>query len=256
MSTQTDSASSPNKSQETARRLNRLAHKVAKNWLLIFNIMLGTFVLLPVAAPIFMYLGLETAGETIHVIYMAFCHQFPQRSYFFFGPQLMYSIDEVAEVWPYTDNPLMLRQFIGSAEMGWKMAWSDRMVSMYGSMWVMGLAFTFFRHRLNPLPWWGMVLLAIPMGIDGTTHAISDLFGLEDSFRYYNGWLADLTNHVFAPSFYAGNDIGSFNWWMRLITGILFGVGCIWLAYPHFERGFYETRREIEIKFEHAGVEL
>jgi hypothetical protein len=30
-----------------------------------------------------------------------------------------------------TDNPLVLRQFVSSPELGWKVAWSDRMISLY-----------------------------------------------------------------------------------------------------------------------------
>jgi hypothetical protein len=29
-------------------------------------------------------------------------------------------------------------------------------------------------------------------------------------------------------TFYAGDDLGTFNWWMRLITGLLFSLGAVW----------------------------
>lgn len=33
----------------------------------------------------------------------------------------------------------VLRQFTGNPQMGWKIAWSDRMVAMFTSLWVFGL---------------------------------------------------------------------------------------------------------------------
>jgi hypothetical protein len=54
--------------------------------------------------------------------------------------------------------------------------------------------------------------------------------------------------------FYAADAIGSFNWWMRLITGIIFGVGIVWLAYPHLEDAFAEVVHDLENKFQQAGL--
>lgn len=249
---------SVSRQKETARKLNRTTYGFAKHWLLFVNIALGIFVILPFVAPVLMYLGLEGPGQAIHVGYMAFCHQFPQRSYFFFGPETMYSLEQVAEVWPDASNPLTLRRFIGNAEMGWKVAWSDRMVSMYGGMFLFGLVYAAIRNRfsIRGLGFLGVILLSIPMAIDGGSHAISDLFGLGEGFRYNNLWLAELTNYAFDMSFYAGNHIGSFNWWMRLITGLLFALGVIWFAFPLLESSFRQTRREIEAKFQHAGLDI
>jgi hypothetical protein len=36
----------------------------------------------------------------------------------------MYSLPEIQTAWQETFNPLILRQFVGNPEMGWKMAWS------------------------------------------------------------------------------------------------------------------------------------
>ncbi len=252
MSTQT----TVDQKRETARRLNRFIYRLAKHWLLIVNVFMGILITLPWLAAVFMYLGWETPGRAIHVGYMALCHQFPQRSYFLFGPQGMYTLDEVAQVWEEVNNPLTLRRFIGTPEMGWKIAWSDRMVSMYGSIFLFGVLYHFVRRRLKPLPFWGFVLFLVPMGIDGITHVISDLYGLTNGFRYHNEWLAQLTNYAFDPLFYSGNGFWSFNWWMRLISGLLFGMGLVWFAYPYLESGFKQTMREIEAKFRNAGVEL
>lgn len=239
-----------------AQRLNRIVYKLAKRWLLIANTLLGILIILPWLAPIFMQLGLETPARVIHVGYMALCHQFPQRSYFLFGPEAMYTLDEVSLVWDNIANPLELRRFIGTPEMGWKVAWSDRMVSMYGALFLFGVLYHFVRDRLKPLPFWGLVLFLMPMGIDGVTHVISDLYGLTNGFRYHNQWLAELTNYAFDPLFYSGNAFWSFNWWMRLLSGIFFGLGVVWFAFPYLESGFKQTQREIEVKFRQANLEL
>jgi uncharacterized membrane protein len=236
----------------------RTSYWLAQHWLLLVNIALGIFVLLPFLAPVFMHWGWETPGRAIHLLYTLFCHQLPQRSYFFFGPQpiTIVTLPEVAAVWPNSDNPLILRQFLGNPDMGWKMAWSDRMVSMYGGIFLFGLLYALLRRVrfINPLPLWGMILFALPMAVDGTTHFVSDFAGLSAGFRYTNAWLAEWTNDAFSPAFYQGDGIGSFNWWMRLFTGLLFAMGLVWLLFPHLEIAFRQTRRELEAKMRHAAL--
>ena len=34
--------------------------------------------------------------------------------------------------------------------MGWKVAWSDRMVSMFTSLWVFGIFWGFFKKKIKP----------------------------------------------------------------------------------------------------------
>lgn len=76
------------------------------------------------------------------------------------------------------------------------------------------------------------------MVMDGTTHFLSDLGGLDSGFRYTNDWLAVLTNHAFAPTFYLGDGLGSFNSWMRWVTGILFAIGSVWWGFPYIDEAF------------------
>ena len=86
------------------------------------------------------------------------------------------------------------------------------------------------------LPWWGFILLLLPMVWDGTTHAISDLAGIGLGFRDTNMWLATLTNNIFPADFYAGDALGSFNFIARFITGLLAGLGIVWFAFPYMFR--------------------
>jgi hypothetical protein len=63
-----------------------------------------------------------------------------------------------------------------------------------------------------------------------------------------------LTYNVFPATFYGGDAFGSFNSWMRLITGILFGLGVVWFAYPRLHQTFNETANQIALKFQKAQV--
>jgi len=92
------------------------------------------------------------------------------------------------------------------------------------------------------------------MVLDGGTHLISDFAGLGNGWHDSNAWLAALTSQAFPAWFYAGDTLGSFNSWMRLITGTLFGLGCVWLAYPYLEEAMRESRNELETKLRRAGV--
>jgi uncharacterized membrane protein len=241
-------------SRSFAISLNRIIHTFAKHWLLLFNVLIGLYVWLPWLAPVFMKLGWESAGNIIYTIYSTQCHQLPERSFFLFGDKFMYSLAEVQAAWRNTNSPFILRQFIGNETMGWKVAWSDRMVSMYTTIFFVGVLHGAFRKWLRPMPLWAFALSTLPMAIDGGTHLISDLAGIGNGFRDSNAWLALITNNAFSPLFYVGDAVGSFNWWMRLITGIIFGVGIVWLAYPHLEDAFAEVTHNIENKFHRAGL--
>jgi uncharacterized membrane protein len=215
-----------------------LLSSISRHWLFWMSIALGIYVGLPFIAPILMKIRWINPAKVIYFIYSFLCHQLPQRSFFLFGDKFTYSLAEVQSAWQNTTNPLILRQFIGSPSMGWKVAWSDRMVSMYTSTWLFGLLWWPLRKRLKHLPWWGLVLFLLPMAIDGTSHLFSDLSGIGQGFRDSNAWLAALTRHAFSTTFYAGDAWGSFNSLMRLLTGILFGIGVVWFGYPYLDEAF------------------
>lgn len=233
---------SPAYGRTPAHILNQAITWACRRWLPIFTVLLALYIGLPWLAPVFMALGWTGAAETIYRIYSTQCHQLPQRSFFLFGETPMLSLDAVQTLWINSENPLVLRQFIGNADVGWKVAWSDRMVYMYTSLLLFGLVYWPLRHRLKPLPWWGLLLFLLPMAADGLTHALSDMMGgLGAGFRFSNNWLIPLTGGVFPDTFYTGDGFGSFNSWMRLITGILFGLGAVWFAYPRLNTAFNDS---------------
>lgn len=206
--------------------------QLRRNWILLFGVIFGLYVGLPFLAPVFIQIGWKNAGNAIYFIYSFLCHQLPERSFFLFGSKFTHSLSEIQAAWQNTTNPAILRKFIGNPAMGWKVAWSDRMVSMFTSMWVFGLLWWLLRKRLPKLPIWGLILLLLPMALDGGTHLLSDFAGIGQGFRDTNQWLAALTQNIFRPLFYSGDSWGSFNSIMRLLTGILFGLGISWFVFP------------------------
>lgn len=211
-------------------------------WLIVFSLTYGTFVVLPFIAPALMHIGWEQPANLIYSFYSFLCHQLPQRSFFLFGQKSSYSLNEIRGAWQDTLNPLLLRQFIGSAEMGWKVAWSDRMASMYGSILPIAWLWYPMRRKVKGLPLWAFLILLVPMALDGGTHLISDLAGLGQGFRDSNEWLVNLTGGIFSQNFYAGDVLGSFNSWMRIITGFLFGLAIIFFTAPLIAQEAFERK--------------
>ena len=213
------------------------------HWLGTFLVIYGLWVFVPFLAPVFMNLGWTGAGKTLYFFYSFFCHQLPERSFFFFGEKSMYSLGEIQSAWQNTANLMILRQFIGNETMGWKVAWSDRMISFYTSVWLFAALWYPFRNKIKTLSWWGFILLLLPMAIDGGTHMVSDFAGIGNGFRDTNAWLAVLTNNAFSATFYAGDALGSFNSLMRFITGLLAGLAIVWFAFPYiFQTQVYDQQ--------------
>jgi uncharacterized membrane protein len=206
---------------------------ISNHWFGIFVIVYGFWIFIPFFAPLFMKLGWDSAGKTIYLIYSFFCHQLPERSFFLFGQKTMYSLSEIQVAWQNSANPMILRKFIGNETMGWKIAWSDRMISFYTSVWLFAVLWWPFRKKMKPLPWWAFALLLLPIALDGGSHAVSDMAGIGLGFRDSNQWLAALTSNIFPATFYAGDALGSFNSWARFFTGVLAGLAIAWLTFPY-----------------------
>lgn len=227
---------------------------VFKHWLAIWLLIFTVFNLLPLLAPVFMHFGLMPVGNFIHDLYQLVSHQFANRSYFFFGKDLMYRPDELPLdlVGDFMNDGTAMAAFRGNPEFGWKMAWSDRLATMFGSGLITAYFFALLRHRPNfrPLSTRWMLILIAPLWIDGLTHYISDFTSLTAGFRYTNGWLGRATNYIFPDFFYLGDDLGSFNSLMRIFTGILLGIGFMaWglgRAEPYFQRNHAILKQRLD----------
>jgi uncharacterized membrane protein len=228
-------------------RTIRITRFFLNYWLVILIIVGGILNILPFLTPIAMRLGWSDVGHTIYSIYAPLCHQMAQRSFFMFGSEAMHNIDRlpVEIMGTIAEDMLSLRSFTGNAELGWKVAWSDRMVYMYGSAWLASIVYwvSSRRQAKKPISLWLLGLLMLPMFLDGVSHVVSDGSGITQGFRYDNIWLADLTGHIMPSSFYSGDAFGSFNSWMRLLSGGLFGIAGAAFALPIIDSQMRRSNR-------------
>lgn len=188
--------------------LDRGVHFLVRHWLLWVNLFIGLYAFLPWLSPLLRVLGWQRLGEAIFLIYRPLCHQ---------KPELSYSLG------------------------GYQVAYCHRDTAIYTALFLGGLVFGLFRRRLRPLPLWAFLLSVVPMAVDGITQAPRAIFP-DWPLRAGNGWAVALTGGVFPAWFYSGDGIGSLNWGLRTVTGILFGLGLAFTVYPHIEK---ETRRTL-----------
>ncbi|MCE5258224.1 MAG: DUF2085 domain-containing protein [Chloroflexi bacterium] len=193
----------------TNRLMTSILHWISLHWLLISNICVGALIVLPVLAPVAMHLGLVGLGDSLYKLFRAACHQLPERSFFLFGRQVLYSLDQLKELLAGAVPP----RFIGNSDIGFKIAVCERDTAIYGSMFLAGLAFNFVR-KLKPIPIKLFIVLILPMAIDGT------------------GALAGLWTST---------------WASRVVTGTLFGTACILLCYPYLQQGMQDIYAETDL---------
>ena len=194
--------------------VDKAIFKLAKHWLVLANLFWGLYVGLPFLAPVLMDAGMTVPAKAIYTIYRPACHQRPERSYFYGGPQAIYSIEELAAAGLDT-NPFARE--IGNEQLGWKVAFCERDVAIYGSIFLMGLVYALFRKRLRArrMRVLHFALFLVPMAIDG----VLQLFSFYES-----------------------------TWLMRSLTGAIFGIGAVLFAYPYVDEGFADVRRTINSK--------
>jgi uncharacterized membrane protein len=185
------------------RFANRLVLGIAHHWLAIFNLAWGLYIGLPWLAPILLHLGYATPARLIYAFYSFMCHQLPDHSYFLFGPYLTPDLATLEQNGMGVGlNLFEQREFIGNLALGYKVAICQRDVAIYGAVLLAGLAFALLRRRLGALHWRWYLVLLVPIALDGGLQMI----GLHES-----------------------------NWFLRSLTGALFGIASVWLAYPYIE---------------------
>ncbi len=201
--------------------VDRFAVFVAQHWLWLANLFLFLFAGLPFLAPVLMRYGLVEPAKWIYTLYSLNCHQLAYRSFFFFGAQIAYAPEQLTALFAAPkDDLLYWRDFLGNAQLGYKMAWCERDAAMYVSLFAAALLFALVRTRLRPLAWRVYALLLAPLAVDGVTQ----LFGWRES-----------------------------DYILRTITGVLFGIGSVWLAFPHVESAMRDTERQARTQYEHAS---
>jgi uncharacterized membrane protein len=202
---------------------------LARHWLLLVNLFFLLYVGLPFLAPLFLAAGFTGIANTLYRLYGLTCHQIPSRAYYIAGEQV---------------------------------AVCHRDVAIYLSILAGGLLFGLLRHRLKPLPAGWYLILVLPMALDGGLQLLSEwqalislagvwLLGIialggvtvllyrqkKLTWHWYlilgSGLLILLYLQFVGP--YSSNLL------RRTITGTLFGLATVWLAYPYFEEAARET---------------
>lgn len=159
-------------------RLGRAVFRVGA-FLLVYwvHIITGFFGLICLAAlstPVLSYLGLDSVAKPMFFALHLICGQIPSHSFYIAGHEVGLCVHCLA---------------------------------IYSAMFATSLIFALNRKRLVGLPWWLLILFALPLAYDG----FSQMFGLRES-----------------------------TWEIRLVTGVIFGVGATWFALPLINRGLKE----------------
>ncbi|HEX6605340.1 MAG TPA: DUF2085 domain-containing protein [Chloroflexia bacterium] len=187
----------------------RFGNGMTTHWLAVVNTAIGIFSTLPWLAPVFAALGWWFLADPIYTIYMFFCHQLPERAGNLFGYQVAYC---------YRNSAIYTTIFLGGllfaaarrGAFGGRLAW-----------------------MLRPIRWQVFVVLLVPIAVDGLTH----MFGLRED----NAWFDTLTGGRFGD-FSVGDSAGTLNWWLRVISGAIFGFAVVRLVYPWVLRAVEESR--------------
>jgi uncharacterized membrane protein len=204
-----------------ASGIDRLVSGIARHWLALACTAIFLFAGIPFLAPMFMAAGLEGPARLIYMIYRPTCHQLPDRSFFFFGHEHVYSVAELESAGAIppdlnTFQRMMLR-FQGNDELGYKTAICERDLGIYGGLLLGLMSFALIDKwlrgqgkRFPKMPFWVYALTVVPIALDG----LSQLVGLRES-----------------------------NYLLRLATGLLFGVSSAWLFAPYVQSAMEDIAR-------------
>jgi uncharacterized membrane protein/glutaredoxin len=232
------STSSPRKAGDArVGFVDRASHWLSKRYLILLNLVLFLYVGLPFLAPVLMNAGYPQLARPIYGVYGAVCHQLSFRSWFLFGEQPVYpraaaGVEGLQTFQQATgieeEGPQSLldaRNFTGNEQVGYKVAFCERDVAIYGSMLVFGIIFAVTKKRLRPLHWalWVLIGLA-PIAIDGFSQLFSQIPGLD-----------------FVP-YRESTPL------LRTLTGFLFGFTTAWFGFPLLEESMNETRVVVAAK--------
>jgi len=214
--------------------MTRAVGGFSRHWLAILNTIVFLYVGLPFLAPVLMKAGMEGPARLIYTVYSPVCHQLAFRSWFLFGEQAAYpralartSLIPYGQATGLDENDLAAaRALVGNQQLGFKVALCERDVAIYGGILIGGLVFALVRGRLKPLPIWAWLVFGVmPMAIDGGTQFIAGFPGVP-----------------------AGWPIRESTPLLRTVTGLLFGLLNVWLAYPYLEESMAQTRTAASVK--------
>lgn len=225
-------------------RADKIMFWISNHYLLVLNLIMFLYVGLPVLAPVLMKSGATAPARGIYTIYSPLCHQFGFRSFFLYGEQAYYPLEEAglsnvvdfetATGIQHLHNPnsssrIEARKYVGNETVGYKVALCERDVAIYAAILAFGLLFSLTGRRLPSLHWALWILLGlVPVGLDGFSQLFSqfDMSVLMEFLPYRES----------TP-------------FLRVFTGAMFGFFTAWFAYPNIEESMLETRQFFIKKF-------
>jgi uncharacterized membrane protein len=224
---------------------------VTRYWYLLMLGLTWLVLALGFLAPLLLALGLPGAAQWCYEVLAPHNHQLPQRSYFLFGEAGVIQTYTVGQLIGQGADPLNLQSFTGNADIGYKTALNHRMIAIFGAMLIGGLGWGLAKGQPR-VKVMGLLLLALPLLVDGLSHMVSEDSGL--GFRETNAWAMTLTGGSFSPEFYTGITVGTLNWWLRTVTGSLFGLGLVWFLCSYLSARFAPIRAKLEPKLRRVGA--
>ncbi|HLF73332.1 MAG TPA: DUF2085 domain-containing protein [Anaerolineales bacterium] len=223
---------------------DRIMHWISRHYLAVLNVFMLMYFGLPILAPVFMKAGVSLPANVIYAVYKPLCHQFGFRSFFLFGEQAYYPLQEAGIPGvksfeqatglldvrdPASTSRLQARQFTGNETVGYKLALCERDMAIYGAILLFGIVYALTGRRIKPLHWMLWILAGMgPIGLDGFSQLFSQMEWT---------WLASIIPYRESTPF------------LRLLTGGLFGFATAWFAYPAMEQSMSETRQFFVKKF-------
>lgn len=260
MTTSPDNKPITGRQRSVVLGIDRSVYWFSKHWLAMFNLMALIYVGLPILAPFLMQAGLTAPARVIYTVYSPLCHQMTQRSFFLFGEQVAYPrevagtnltpieayIDEIPEFngisadnWPAFFAAA--RRFVGNEQMGYKIALCERDIGIYGFVLIGGLIYGMIRNRVNvkPLPLILFIIIGLgPIALDGFSQLFS-YWVTPATGSAGSGLIAQIQQLL---------PLRESTPAMRALTGALFGLMLVWLAYPQVNKGMLGTERDLAEK--------
>ncbi len=128
---------------------------------------------------------------------------------------------------------------------GYQVAFCWRNTAIYAGMLMFGILYGLARDRdiamlrwlKRPIRVWTLLLMLLPMALDGFTH----IFGLRDMVENVN-------MDMWYGSLFSGSQVFSANWWLRILTGMMAALGIVWFLFPRINKGAQDSE-ELRVSY-------